>query len=456
VDIDDNIITDNQATRGGGLWLQSCTGIVSNSTISNNVAVEAGGLGVWGGRVEVADNIIQSNVATTTDQTTYGAGSGGGGLLVYGDGPIRGNTIDGNESAYNGGGLFLLYGGGDVRGNTLTGNVSGEDGGGAYLNQATATVRDNTFVSNQANDDAGGLRCYVCAITISDNIFMSNVAADDAGGMKLSHSSNTISDNWFESNQAGDAGGGLELDNETSDVSNSTFIDNVATRGAGMHSWRSEGTLTLTDLYFQGNQASDCGGALQLDNDPWMVTAQRITAIDNIAVDGGAICTDSVEQDDGTIEGTHLVLSASILANNDASDDGGAIYLRAARASLTNVTLADNRAGSGGLILKDGSVDLRNAVVSGTVGSAGIVVEGGDLSVAWSDLWDNEDGAVLGAPTPSREDGNIQADPAYVDPTSGDYSLDAASALIDVGDPDISDTDGTRSDLGYTGGPDAG
>ncbi|NOY27690.1 MAG: hypothetical protein GXP62_17635 [Oligoflexia bacterium] len=455
--VQDDVIDSNLASdAGGGAWLENCFGSIIGTTVSNNTADQAGGLGVWGGSVEIRGNTVQSNTATTTDETTFSSGSGGGGLLVYGDGPIQDNTIDGNQSGYNGGGLYLLYGAGQVTGNTISGNTCSEDGAGAYFNQVTATVTDNLFYENLASDDAGGLRCYICSATFTGNQFLSNQAADDGGGMKASHATNLISDNWFEANQAGDAGGGLELDNETSDVSGSTFLDNVASRGAGMHSWRSQAELKLEDLYFQGNQASTCGGAMQLDNDSYLVNALRITAVDNTSVDGGAVCTLAVEQDDGTIDDTRLVLTASLLAGNQASDDGGAVFLRSADVSLVNVTIADSVAGSAALYLKDGGVELNNTVISGTSGGVGIQVESGELDVTSSDLWDNEGGPVSGTSDPTGDDGNLGIDPSYVDSASGDYSLDVGSGLIDLGDPEISDTDGTRSDMGYTGGPDAG
>jgi hypothetical protein len=43
--------------------------------------------------------------------------------------------------------------------------------------------------------------------------------------------------------------------------------------------------------------------------------------------------------------------------------------------------------------------------------------------------------------------------PMFANPDSGDYHLQAYSPLIDAGDPNILDVDGTRSDIGCYGGP---
>ena len=48
---------------------------------------------------------------------------------------------------------------------------------------------------------------------------------------------------------------------------------------------------------------------------------------------------------------------------------------------------------------------------------------------------------------------NISANPMFVNEDSMDYHLQAYSPLIDAGDPDILDKDGSRSDIGLYGGP---
>ena len=57
--------------------------------------------------------------------------------------------------------------------------------------------------------------------------------------------------------------------------------------------------------------------------------------------------------------------------------------------------------------------------------------------------------------TPCMEGSFSTDDPAYVDPTSGnwDLTLSSGSDLIDAGDPDVDDADGSRSDIGAMGGP---
>ena len=50
-------------------------------------------------------------------------------------------------------------------------------------------------------------------------------------------------------------------------------------------------------------------------------------------------------------------------------------------------------------------------------------------------------------------EGEVRADPRFVDPASGDLSLQAGSPAVDAGPADAVDPDGSRADLGAFGGP---
>jgi hypothetical protein len=76
-----------------------------------------------------------------------------------------------------------------------------------------------------------------------------------------------------------------------------------------------------------------------------------------------------------------------------------------------------------------------------------IVLTGGTIN--YNNFWNNEIDIYSGEP--SETTGNIYSDPMFIG--GYDVHLQAFSPLIDAGDPNILDIDGTRSDIGAYGGP---
>ncbi len=460
LDVRENLFLSNIVTgMGGGVFLGRSSGVFEDNTISSNEALEGGGLAVSKGSMEITGNEISGNVATTIDEEYRGAGSGGGGIWMDGGSNLTGNLIDGNESFYNGAGIILFQTTGTLDGNTVRGNYAHEDGAGIYANQSSSHILNNVVEDNQAADDAGGLRSYVGRMTIEFNTFQGNTAGDDGGGLKMSHSSNTVRDNEFLYNSAGDAGGGVELDNETPVFEGGYFEGNTAYRGGGMHSWRDEGRFTLTGLEFVENVASDCGGALAMDNNPYQVTIEYSSFTDNDAVDGAAFCMDYALIDAGE-ETEHSLRSSAVMrysfiSDNDVTDDAAIAYVKAGDLTMVNVTTHDNDSASAGIVVKlDGTFTAHNVIFSGVEGGMVLLEDDGTAAFsycAFDDVADN----WWGLDSPVGSDGNEWMDPDFDDADGLDFHLGSGSECVDAGDPDHKDPDGSRSDIGAYGGPGA-
>ena len=91
---------------------------------------------------------------------------------------------------------------------------------------------------------------------------------------------------------------------------------------------------------------------------------------------------------------------------------------------------------------------------------AGVYLSSSDVpSWSFNNVYDNDGDAFYGLDDPTGSDGNLAVDPLYSDtsssdPTAWDLSLQSGSPVMDAGDPDLSDDDGSTSDLGAYGGPD--
>ena len=426
ISVSECVIEDNVATGfGGGVYTQSTRGDLSGNTLEDNLAYEGGGAYIWGTFTVQGNEIVENHCTSLNESEDYhGADGGGGGLFARGKVDILDNTIARNVSEVNGAGVYTLDASGTFSGNVVEDNECYEDGSGVYANYSSETFEDNEFLDNFAHDDAGGLRIYVGSVEIRNNHFEGNGCNDDGGGLKLSHARNTIEGNTFVGNYAGDSGGGVELDNDVSTLSHSHFEDNRAYRGAAVDGKENFAANELHDLTFEDNEASGSGGAINLYDNPYTTTIKRIV------VDGG----------DAPF-GAALAASASkvVLRNALISEqDGDAIELTESTANIGNVVI-DDCSGTG--VVSDGAYTLYNAILQ----NLEIGVEG-EATVSYSAYWNNwEDGVHADGTGVIYEDCEL----------SSDYELQSGSPCIDAGVPNLDDTDGSRSDLGYHGGPDA-
>ena len=72
------------------------------------------------------------------------------------------------------------------------------------------------------------------------------------------------------------------------------------------------------------------------------------------------------------------------------------------------------------------------------------------MSSTGSDVASN----ILGG-MPEPGEGDLTADPQFIDPNLGDFTIRDSSPMIDAGNPDSAhnDVDGSRNDMGAYGGP---
>jgi PKD repeat protein len=171
-----------------------------------------------------------------------------------------------------------------------------------------------------------------------------------------------------------------------------------------------------------------------------------------------------------------------IIQGNSAGTDGGGVYCRQSSLSLQNVTIIGNTANDNGAGLYCISSDpiLENVTISGNSAAGnggGIYGNAGNItSLVNCIIWDNSPDEIyfcdINSPnsiTISYSDieggeagivtnnnctvnwlaGNININPLFVNPSSGDYHLQSTSPCIDAGDPSSPlDPDGTTADMG--------
>jgi hypothetical protein len=269
-----------------------------------------------------------------------------------------------------------------LSGNDVTGNVA-SDGGGLYLHDSAATLSGNAIRANAVHWAGGGLYLENSAARLSQNTVASNTAYL-GGGLHLDGSDAVLSGNAVTSNTAG-AGGGLYLEKSTVALAGDTVIANDALRGGGLFLGFSD--ATLTNVIIADNSANSEGNGLYV-----LASSTRLLHT-TIARNGSA---GLAAGDGGDGSGVYVI---------------GSFYGDSSTVALTNTILVSH---SVGITVAAGSTATLEATLWGTG--------------TWANTTDWAGGGAITTGTV-----NLQGDPAFVDPSAGDYHIGLASAAIDQG-----------------------
>jgi len=325
--IHDNIIHDNTASSGGGIYAdRNSQPVIFANVITKNFSQYDGG-GICSGQAIIVGNDISSN--GTTSFPSNGGGIQGGRIVwmnritgnvtdqegagVAGAYLVQDNLISGNWFAVDGGGVgnctyvignviksnMATKGGGVIGGtlvknNTIEGNTA-DSGGGVF---SASEVIDNVITGNTGggirdlgrqaagnvilrNTQGAGIHVEGSTVTIANNIIAGNQGDQSGGGMVLYNCRGVVLNNTMAGNSASGSGGGMAVDGYSVPVvANNIFWNNTAPRGKELVlQARSPTTLTLSFCNIQGARPSvhvDPGATLvwgsgMMDADPKFV-----------------------------------------------------------------------------------------------------------------------------------------------------------------------------------------
>ena len=352
---------------------------------------------------------------------TRGIGEGSTILCETGEGPLT--VIDG----------FTITGGTG----RLTPVSSGDGtplgsfriGGGLLALSSNPVVQNCVFFSNDAQFGSGVYFEGGTDALLTNCLFSSNTGLQGSGAyLRLLGGLSTLTDCRFSLNSASTAGGGLVLEEAGALLVGCTFSQNDGILGGG--ALIQDSVVTISTSLFTANQATLLGGGLLNFGGTLTLTESQLLA--NNAGTGGGLGADG-----GTVS-----LDLCVLAQNSAGGEGGALALSSNPASVlldrTTVT-ANSSPNSGGLYIPAGTpstANVQNSIIHGNLGLS--ISDSGQTQATYSNI----EGGRIGV-------GNLNIVPLFVDATNGDYSLTAASPMIDAGDPLASlDADGSPRDLG--------
>ena len=377
---------------GGAIYIKDGELNVDSSTFDSN-----GNSRIEGGAI-CLDSTLSSNGSRGSFTCTIGGNTSftnnvanlGGAIYSYGkDGTI---TIDGgenktvrfeeNSSQMRGGAINIyqpsystavpanvvnvdLY----IQGAQFLNNSAGQYGGGVFFQNGE--ISNSEFIGNEA--DYGGA-------VVAQGLFANTSVSGTPSRV-------TISDTNFAQNSAKFEGGAILVGNGHDQVVYDTtttlsgtvsFVGNTSNRDGGAMTVRGSNLVLAegSNVNFEGNEAVRDGGAVKIyihgtngeTSASVDLTQGTATFSNNSATDGGAIYLD---------KDSELSIGASTFAQNEASGNGGALYVAGAVTGTPSVT--NNQAGNGGAVFL---VATSNATFESGDFSSNAATNGGSFYVA--------------------------------------------------------------------------
>ncbi len=330
----------------------------------------------------------------------------------------------------------------------------GRQGGALRATDSRVDLTDVTFERNRAETTGGALDALDSTVEAVRVSWIDNEAGTEGGAIASEGSVLRASASPFSGNQAS-LGGAAVVRGGTVSLDGSRLEANATTSGATLHT--EDAALSLDEVDFEANAGSavtSLGGTvalrdLQVRGHDVGVRLEGVRQSTAIRLHLASNSEGLIVRDAADLRIANLVAIANSGAGATFGGDNTDLVLE-------NADLVDNERG---LFVSDGSggtVVNVNAVAN-TAG--GFAAESGTVSVSHANAWGNgSDWGALG--DLAGADGNLSADPVYAALSADGADNDALGLLsgspcIDAGSTAIIDLDGTRSDIGSFGGPDA-
>jgi parallel beta-helix repeat protein len=264
--------------------------MLSNNTVSNNVADHLGG-GVKHYAGVYFDHSDDATLIGNTISGNRSANRCGGVCFSDSDNvTLERNTVISNSAGSpgfvvsEGGGLyFASSANADLSGNTISQNSTNTFGGGIYVAVSTISLTGNRINSNQSTQGAG---LYLTGgdATLDRNLITGNVSSSypaygldgDGGGLCLNNAEATLTSNVIIDNQVEVEGSGLYITGSSADLLHTTIARNSGGDDSGVHIAGIASIVSLTNtivathqvgIFAAAGNTANINGVLWYNND---------------------------------------------------------------------------------------------------------------------------------------------------------------------------------------------
>lgn len=317
------------------------------------------------------------------------------------------------------------------------------------LENVSPTFDDIIFEYNTGLSDRPGVAASITggAPSFSNLILRYNTGFGDGCGITAVDSELEIQQAQFLTNYGLGFGTGIYLVRSNLTLTDATFFDNYG--GGGSLALFENSDALLTRVNFLDNQGIQAAG-IYVDNS--QLSAANLLASGQYGLQHGFLYCHA-----GTLKLTHATV-----VGNAAPEGGAAIYGVDCEGVFTNSLFVDNRAAQGGVL---------KAVVTTPVSEEDSTPTESPTpeptpfplstryTFSYCNFLRNGPSPIEGAEAPTQDVFELEPRFQYyledLKSAGDDYHLLVTSPLRDLGNPDPAflDTDGTRADIGVTGGP---
>jgi hypothetical protein len=302
-------------------------------------------------------------------------------------------------------------------------NGNSNSGGGIACNDGSPKIINNIITENMSNSDGGGIQClgYSCAPIITNNIITKNQSNAKGGGIVCTDlSSPVIKANTITKNSSA-FGGGIGITDSSPTIDTNIIKENISNSTGGGISFTGEhgGSSKIINNAITSNIANSNGGGIFCDHAPTIIN--NIISLNTTYLNGGGICCWYASP----------TISNNAIFKNKASNSGGGIFCLSSSLSIINNTITENEAVKGGAIYCVDSFPMINNTIFWNDKPQEILAEGtGINTISYSDI---QGGKANISGKVNWLDGNINANPLFVNAASNDYHLSNNSPCINAG-----------------------
>ena len=287
-----NYFTNNSATNGGAIYLESSDGVSTGNFESNTFVRNSAS--IFGGAIHMVS--VNATFSGTHFFEQNSAILGGGAIFANRSTLISGTSMFIGNSAYRGGAMHLFSSSLTcTEKNLFHRNVAILLGGAIMLvSGSNCTFEGTAEVSENSAEFGGGIYSMLSGSLNfnGDTVFTNNTAMYGGGMLIIFTRTVRFSGNTCISENKAQFGGGIGADSSNFIFTGHTDVSlNVAFQGAGVFAVANVTLSVSMSISFVGNLASDSGGGLFLSagSQLFFNSQSSVSFTNNTAQRGGAI-----------------------------------------------------------------------------------------------------------------------------------------------------------------------